>query len=241
MSVYYQDDKVTLYHGDCLVEHREWLDANVLITDPPYGTQFTKANPRGGYGRRKKGAPDGFTVAGDKDTTTRDSVLTMWGERAAAIFGSPRMPEPPGTWTERLIWDKVEPGMNGGPFRYTHENIYLRDDDPYTHENIFLRGDGWREKGRDKFSILRFPRSDGMGNEERSEHAHRKPVGLMEALIEAYPEGTIADPFAGSGSTLVAAKLLGRQVIGVEIEEKHCEVIARRLSQGVLDLFGGAA
>ena len=225
MPLYYQDDYVTLYHGDCLTEHREWLAADVLVTDPPYGSQGVA----GSYGKRKMnkatGKRDrlGHVIAGDTTTASRDTVLAGWGDKPTVCFGTPRLPDPPGEWSDRLIWDKVEPGMNGGPFRYTHENI-------------FLRGEGWTRTSASSYSILRFPRSDGMGNEERSQHPHRKPVGLMEALIGAAREGVIADPFAGSGSTLVAAKNLGRQVIGVELSEEYCEIIAKRCSQDLLDL-----
>lgn len=225
MNPYYEDDLVTLFHANSR-EESEWLSADVMITDPPYGTQFTKANPRGGYGRRQAAGhgAGGATIDHDTDTAARDAVLSLFGQKPVACFGTPRMPEPPGHWVDRLVWDKVEPGMNGGPVRYTHESI-------------FLRGEGWHRINNSSYSILRFPKSDGMGNAERSQHPHRKPIGLMSALVQMAPEGAIADPFAGSGSTLLAARRNGRRVIGYETNEAYCAIAAARLSS---EIFLGA-
>ena len=217
MKPYYSDDLVTLYHGDCL-EVAEWLTADVLVTDPPYGTQFSADNPKGGYGRRQNAGlgPEGFVIANDGTTETRDAALALWGSRPALVFGSPRLPDPPGDWADRLVWDKKRPGMNGGPWRYRHESIYVTA--------------GFVRTSDAAVSILTaFP--------EQGDHIHGKPLALMETLVAAAPPGVIADPFAGSCTTLVAAHHLGRQAIGVEIDERYCELLATRLSQGTFD-FG---
>jgi len=227
MSLFYQDDFVTLYHGDSLTDHREWLAADVLVTDPPYGSET-----KNGYGRRDSSIRramledgyDGRTIANDSTTEARDSVLSDWGDKPVIAFGTPRLPDPPGWWDHRLVWDKREPGLNGGPWRYTHESI-------------FVRGEGWKRTSASSFSILSYP--SGNGSPEKKDHVHAKPVALMMRLIEAAPDGLIADPFSGSGSTLVAAKNLNRQIIGVELEERYCEIIAKRLAQDVFD-FGAA-
>jgi site-specific DNA-methyltransferase (adenine-specific) len=108
-------------------------------------------------------------------------------------------------------------------------------------EAVYLIGPwstGWG--GRDSVISTGSQAASGVnGMARRYGHPHAKPVDVMETLIAACPPGIIADPFAGSGSTLIAARNQGRECIGVEIDERYAEMAARRLSQG--DLFGGAA
>ncbi len=225
MSLYYEDEFVELHLGDCRAI-RGWTRADVLVTDPPYGTASVGWDVSYGRGQnRRHGRSDlpSGNIANDDTTDVRDQILDMWGDKPALAFGSPRLPDPPGRWDDRIVWDKRRPGMNGGPWRYTHESIYAR---------------GFVRNGNGNFSVLTaFPADQHL-------HIHAKPVALMESLIECAPPGVIADPFAGSGSTLIAARNLGRKVIAVELEERYCEVIVRRLSQQAFDfstLDGGGA
>jgi site-specific DNA-methyltransferase (adenine-specific) len=125
-----------------------------------------------------------------------------------------------------LIWDKGEdPGM--GDLTMPWGN---------SHEEVYVLGKGFT--GKRGAAVLRHSKPP-VSN--RDAHPTPKPVPLMERLIEKCPPGLIADPFAGSGATLVAGKNLGRKVIGVELEERYCEIIAKRCQQEVLDIFGGVA
>ena len=223
MSIYYQDDHVTLYHGDALTEHSEWLDADVLVTDPPYGVKWQGvANYTRGARTDRKTQGNLNPIANDESIDVRDAALEAWGDRPALVFGSWRMPRPART-RHRLIWWKQ--GQAPGPTR----NAFVTQD-----EEIYVLGEGWPKVDSPMRSVL--PTSESRGHAvTQIGHPTPKPVSLMGRLIEKCPPGVIADPFAGSGSTLIAARNLGRKAIGVELEERYCEIIARRLSQGAFD------
>jgi DNA modification methylase len=216
---YYDDGTCTIYHGDCR-EVLPTLTADVLVTDPPYGI----AHATGG-GRDSPQAPwidrGGRAIRGDDSTQLRDDVLAWWGDRPAAVFGTWKAPRP-----ERpravLIWDKAGVGGMG----------YLPFPWQPSHEEIYILGKGWH--GKREPSVLRsyltpYPARGRC-------HPHEKPVDLLRRLLIKAPGGVVLDPFMGVGPTLRAAKDLGRRAIGIEIEERYCEIAARRLGQEVLAL-----
>ena len=216
---YYQDDYVTLYHGDSL-ELTEWLAADVLVTDPPYGVAWksgTMSNAK---------TPIVDKVNNDENAKARDKAVTLWGDKPAIIFGSWRVPRPANV-SHRLIWYKKAniPGMRATPW-------YSAD------EEIYVIGKGFTGKPEQNVLVTNDRRDGAYGEVAKLGHPTPKPVGLLERLIAKCPDGIIADPFVGVGSTLLAAKNLGRRAIGVELDEKYCETAAKRLAQGVFD-FGG--
>jgi site-specific DNA-methyltransferase (adenine-specific) len=214
---YYQDDFVTLYHGDCLNEHYGWTNADVLVTDPPYGIGWKIGN------HPKRGSVAHAGIQNDSDTAARDAVLSIFGDRPGIVFGAWAQQVP--TAKQTLVWRKpADSGVIGSTTGYRRDV-----------ELIFLTG---KHPKRSASRSSVFTTDAGMGSYLNG-HPHAKPVGLMEQLI-SWTSGIIADPFAGSGTTLVAAKNLGRKAIGVELEEKYCELIAKRCAQEVFD-FGGAA
>lgn len=224
MSLYYQDDFVTLYHGDCLTEHREWLTADVLVTDPPYG----RAWKQGDTGKLRGWASDNHSgIANDSSTDARDQALSVWGYgKPSLAFGDLMLSPPTGT-KHTLVYDKGPGGGFTGAVGGYRRNV----------EAIYLIGGGWGSGLGGRSAIVTTGKSAGGNLARTTGHPHTKPSDVMETIIRNCPPGVIADPFAGSGSTLVAAKNLGRKSIGVELEERYCEIIAKRLSQEVFD-FG---
>lgn len=215
MSPYYQDDWVTLYHGDArdLAPH---LTAHVMVTDPPYGIAWTRSNNTSSQSRPHAG------IANDHDTTARDDLMETFADLPQIVFGSPSL-TPPTTTQHIAVYEKpTDAGIVGS-------TIGLRRD----VEMIYFCGP-WPKATPHRGSVFRTTIAGNRGIPHTGDHPHVKAPDVMRTLIELCPPGVIIDPFAGSGTTLRAAKDLGRHAIGIEIDETYCEVAARRLGQEVL-------
>ena len=217
MTPYYEQDGITIYHADCR-DVLPLISADVLVTDPPYGMAFVSSSQsKDGWSSRWKGQ----AITGDADTSVRDSILAGWIPKPALVFGTWKAPKPAGV-REVLIWDKVVSTGLGAldiPWKPSWEEIYV----------IGFGFAGQRGHGVLRFSLPTLA-------VDRTWHPTPKPVDLMRHLIGKCPPGLILDPFMGSGTTLRAAKDLGRRAIGIEIEERYCEIAAKRLQQAVLPL-----
>ena len=228
MKPYYEAAGITIYHGDCRevlqTIPRVWASHpgiprhDVLLTDPPYGIEYESGSDR----------TEGFSrsIVGDKDTSLRDSVIGWWGDGPALVFGSWKAQRPTGT-RMILVWDQ------GGALGMGALDLPWKP----SWQEVYVLGRGFT--GRRDGAVLRCPPVQSMASNGRV-HPHEKPLQLLTKLLAKCPPGAVLDPFMGSGTTLVAAKDLGRRAIGIEIEERYCEIAARRLSQEVLPL-GGAA
>lgn len=221
MKPYYEDDSVTLYHGDCR-DNDAWLAADVVVTDPPYGIGWKRsAHPA----RRSKPHAG---IANDQDTSARDEALVKVADKPAIVFGSFYAPRPQGT-VQVLVWHKPDDsGVVGST------TGFRRDVEP-----VYLVGP-WPQHPVQRSGLLRSHQRSIKAICAATGHPHTKPLDVMRVLVQATPHGVVADPFAGVGTTLLAAKQLGRQAIGVELDERYCEVAAKRLAQEVLD-FGAVS
>jgi site-specific DNA-methyltransferase (adenine-specific) len=207
---YYQDALVTLYHGDCR-DILPTLTFDVVISDPPFGIMHDSAHGASWQGTQ---------IAGDMDTTSRDWMLTSIADTPAIVFGTWKVSRPSRT-RQVLIWDKG-PASGMGDLMFPWKNSF---------EEIYIIGDGFT--GRRDEAVL-FGHRIVTWESNGREHPNQKPESLMLYLIGKCPDGVILDPFCGSGTTLAAAKRLARASIGIEIDERYCEIAARRLSQGTL-------
>lgn len=183
---YYVDESVTLWHGDCL-EIDAWLTADVLITDPPYGIGYnpdTKhINPN--YASHS-------TIRGDDEPFDPSHLLRF---KRAVIFGgnnfAAELPNS-GAW---IVWDKV-----------TRNDLKVRiaECELAWTQGVLRRTRSYRHLWSGAF------RASERGSQL---HPSQKPEQLMRWVIELVTEDgeTVADPYAGAGSTLVAAKYMGSQ------------------------------
>lgn len=211
-SPYYSEPGITIYHGDC----REILPmlpkVDLLLTDPPYGIghpcDFKSS------GRNKLASAINYPDVINDDKPFDPSALIVfpciiWG---ANYFAS-KLPEKSG-W---LVWDKERPDdLDQSTCELAWSNVVKGC------RRLRYLWHGWSRAGEDELY-----------------HPTQKPVALMQwclSLRWTKDARTILDPFMGSGTTLRAAKDLGRQAIGIEISEQYCEIAAKRMQQEVLPL-----
>lgn len=243
MKPYYSDDLVTLYHGDALdVLASIETSVDAVLTDPPYASgSRLEAHKSSSGAMLRAGRFADRPIDLDQMTTTG----FVWLLRAIGAGVYPMLPDGASflsfiDWRQwpnlvgaletcnyrvqgMVVWDKGSIGLGKG-FRAQHELIcHASKGVPTVHD-------------RSVGNVLRF------GRVEPVEHPSPKPASLMGTLLRVVcpPCGTVLDPFAGSGTTLRAAKDVGIRSIGIEVDEAYCEVAAKRMAQEVLD-FGGAA
>ncbi len=199
MKPYYSHNGIEIYNGDCREILPQLGEADLMLTDPPYG-----------IGKLMKGGKDTghwnhLSSGNPWDNEAPDIQFLKGKANTIIIWGGNYFPlSPSRCW---LVWDK----LNAVPTMGQCELAWTNLDRP----------------------IQRFEWPVG-----RVQYGHptEKPIELiLWSISESRTSGDIIDPFMGSGTTLRAAKDLGRKAIGIEIEEKYCEIAAKRLSQEVFD------
>ena len=218
MTPYYEHAGITIYHGDCREILTSLVSVDFVLTDPPYDIVATG----GGIGARREylHAIEGFTDGGF------DPGILAGFDRWACFCAMKQVPELIAAAKRRwclLTWNKPNPTplVNGNYLPDTEYVIHAFPDSSALHGGY---------EARSRFIV--YP-----AQQDRL-HPNEKPYPVIAKLmLTGSTEGeTVLDLFCGSGTTLEVAKNLGRQAIGIEIEERYCEIAAKRCSQGVLAL-----
>lgn len=213
MKPYYEENGITIYNADCrdvLPQLPESPD--LLVTDPPYGLSFAT--------NRGFASWDKTQIANDGSTELRDWVMSYYADIPQIVFGSWKISRP-STARGVLVWDKG-PASGMGDLTFPWKPSW---------EEVYIVGTGFAGKRTE--GVLKGFTTVTWESAGRA-HPNQKPVSLLKHLIGKTQAGLVVDPFMGSGSTLRAVKDLGRKAVGIEIEERYCEIAANRLRQEVL-------
>lgn len=229
---YYSDDAVVIYNADC----REILPllepVDLVLTDPPFEKEAHTLQRRV---KRTGGlmATEVLPFAEITEELRKESSRLM-----AALCQK---------WA--LVFCQIEAAPNwresfeDGGHIYRRTCLWIKPDGmpQYSGDRpgmgyetfVAMHGPGrsvWNGGGRHGVFVI------NKGEGHAQEHPTTKPIKLMKELVALFsnPKETVLDPFMGSGTTLRAAKDLGRKAIGIELEERYCEIAASRMAQEVL-------
>ncbi len=212
MKPYFQEDGITIYHGDCSDFTLELPVFDLMLTDPPYGIGENELKIAS---RGKLARPTDYGVVSWDEKPVDAALLQRWIGRATNSIvwgGNYFWVTPRRGW---LVWDK----QNGS-------NDFADCELAWTNLKMSTRLFQHMWNGMLRASENDIPRC----------HPTQKPIALMKWCLSFAPNAkTVIDPFMGSGSVLVAAKHGGLTAVGIDQEERYCEIAAKRLSQKVLN------
>ena len=214
MKPYYQDDAVTIYHGDCREILPELSMVDLVLTDPPYGMNLHKDNRRN------------LIIGDDKypiDLLPQFKELARKSVFMFCRWRNLKDVEQPKSFIA-MVKNQMTSGDLDNEFGMAWEGI------------LFYPQSGHRFNKRlpDVIDCRRVPNNQTVHETQKPEY----PIQLLIQECSAIGD-IILDPFLGSGTTAFCAKKLNRKCIGIEIEEKYCEIAATRCSQMVMNLEGG--
>jgi DNA modification methylase len=227
MKPYFQRNGITLYHADCRDVLSLLPDRRLVVTDPPYNMGYH-------YDEYKDAMPMAEYWTWLLRVLSLPLVFIHYPEALFPVARHFQDPDKMVAWvynahTPRqwrgIGWFGIMPDMA------QDGQDYKNPEDPRVAKRI-LRGE--RARLYDWWHMEQVKNVSS----EKTDHPCQIPKALMTRILRVTPyDGPIVDPFAGSGTTLVAAYEMGRQAIGIEYSERYCEIIAERLSQGLLDLL----
>ena len=250
MTPYYDEAGITIYHGDCFDVLHDLSGIGAVVTDPPYSSGGAFRGDRMSTTLKKYVSSDaeaqrtGIGFTGDnRDQRAFLAWCTLWmnAARVACVDGAtiacfidwrqlPTMTDAiqAGGWVWRGIgaWSKKFGRPRAGGFSSACEFLVWGTNGALVEHKVYPSG---------VFECSSPPTAD-------RDHITQKPEQVVSWAMGNVQIGAIVlDPFMGSGTTLVAAKEFGRRAIGIEIEERYCEIAAKRLAQGVLPLQEASA
>lgn len=221
---YYEDETIRIYLGDGTTDHALFQKADVMITDPPYvisadaGANTERSQLRGLRTLDKVSSAkinNGFNL--NILQRIENKIIFCARDQLFDLIADAKQKN----WA-LLTWHKSNPTP-------LINNVYLPCTEYIVHS--WDKGNLFGEYA-DKF------KSKTTTNNRKNSYNHPtvKPLEVMRWLVAVGSDvgQTVIDPFCGSGSTLVACKEMGRKSIGIEIEEKYCEIAANRCRQGIL-------
>jgi site-specific DNA-methyltransferase (adenine-specific) len=221
MKPYYEQDGIVIYHGDC----REVLPVlgrvDLVLSDPPYGLQFPYLSYEDSVEGLRSIVDDVFPLLNAERICISPGITNyhLW---------------PRADWICSASWDTTGSYGKCGVSQWFPILFYGKDCEGFGAINGMIKGDAFSVSGGADVGFRR--------DEIERQHVCPKPLRLWTKILNRFSMAgqTVLDPFMGSGTTLVAAKNVYRKAIGIEIEERYCEIAAKRLAQGALPLDIGA-